>query len=192
MEIMVKRRFFIAAFAALLMVSCATSKKMAKNTDQVCVDSVAEMVAHVEDVAKIVDTTRNQHEQIIITEITFFSPDNTAGTTPPPEIIIDGTGKVTGGGKIKAIKQTTISKVKEEKGESKETAKTEINKDNATIHRQQEQAHVAKNKERKNPVMWSWVIAASIIAVLVLFLRFRTPIFTWLRKILTALRKILN
>ena len=180
---------FIAALAALLMVSCATSKKMAKDTEQVRVDSVAERVAHVEDVAKMVDTTRNEREQIIITEITFFSPDTTAGT-PPPKITIDGMGKVTGGGNIKAIKQTTISKVKEEKGESKETAKTEINKDNATIHRQQEQAHVAK--ERKNPVMWSWMIAASIIAVLVLFLRFRTPIFTWLRKILTALRKILN
>lgn len=180
---------FIAALAALLMVSCATSKKMAKDTEQVRVDSVAEKVAHVEDVAKMVDTTRNEREQIIITEITFFSPDTTAGT-PPPEITIDGTGKVTGGGNIKAIKQTTISKVKEEKGESKETAKTETNKDNATIHKQQEQTHVAK--ESKNPVMWSWVIAASIIAVLVLLLRFRTPIFTWLRNILTALRKILD
>lgn len=180
---------FIAALAALLMVSCATSKKMAKDTEQVRVDSVAERVAHVEDVAKMVDTTRNEREQIIITEITFFSPDTTAGT-PPPKITIDGTGKVTGGGNIKAIKQTTISKVKEEKGESKETAKTETNKDNATIHKQQEQTHVAK--ESKNPVMWSWVIAAPIIAVLVLLLRFRTPIFTWLRNILGALRKILE
>ena len=179
---------FIAALAALLMVSCATSKKMAKDTEQVRVDSVAERVAHVEDVAKMVDTTRNEREQIIITEITFFSPDTTAGT--PPKITIDGMGKVTGGGNIKAIKQTTISKVKEEKGESKETAKTETNKDNATIHKQQEQTHVAK--ESKNPVMWSWVIAASIIAVLVLLLRFRTPIFTWLRNILAALRKILE
>ena len=102
---------FIAALAALLMVSCATSKKMAKDTEQVRVDSVAERVAHVEDVAKMVDTTRNEREQIIITEITFFSPDTTAGT-PPPKITIDGTGKVTGGGNIKAIKQTTISKVK--------------------------------------------------------------------------------
>ena len=50
---------FIAALAALLMVSCATSKKMAKDTEQVRVDSVAERVAHVEDVAKMVDTTRN-------------------------------------------------------------------------------------------------------------------------------------
>ena len=176
---------FIAALAALLMVSCATSKKMAKDTEQVRVDSVAEKVAHVEDVAKMVDTTRNEREQIIITEITFFSPDTTAGT-PPPKITIDGTGS----GNIKAIKQTTISKVKEEKGESKETAKTETNKDNATIHKQQEQTHVAK--ESKNPVIWSYVIAASIIAVLVLLLRFRTPIFTWLRNILAALRKILE
>lgn len=174
----------IAALAALLMVSCATSKKMAKDTEQVRVDSVAERVAHVEDVAKMVDTTRNEREQIIITEITFFSPDTTA------QITIDGMGKVTGGGNIKAIKQTTISKVKEEKGESKETAKTETNKDNATIHKQQEQTHVAK--ESKNPVIWSYVIAASIIAVLVLFLRFRTPIFAWLRNILAALRKILE
>ena len=180
----------IAALAVLLMVmSCGTTKKMARETEKARVDSVAEKVARVEDVAKVVDTTRNESEQIIITEITFFSPDTTAGT-PPPEITIDGTGKVTGGGNIKAIKQTTISKVKEEKGESKETAKTETNKDNATIHKQQEQTHVAK--ESKNPVMWSWVIAASIIAVLVLLLRFRTPIFTWLRNILAALRKILD
>ena len=180
----------IAAMAVLLMVmSCGTTKKMAKETEKARVDSVAEKVAHVEDVAKMVDTTRNESEQIVITEITFFAPDTTAGT-PTPEIIIDGTGKVKGGGNIKAIKQTTISKVKEEKGESKETAKTETNKDNATIHKQQEQTHVAK--ESKNPVMWSWVIAASIIAVLVLLLRFRTPIFTWLRNILAALRKILE
>lgn len=180
----------IAALAVLLMVmSCGTTKKMARETEKARVDSVAEKVARVEDVAKVVDTTRNEREQIIITEITFFSPDTTAGT-PPPEITIDGTGKVTGGGNIKAIKQTTISKVKEEKGESKETAKTETNKNNATIHKQQEQTHVAK--ESKNPVIWSYVIAASIIAVLVLLLRFRTPIFTWLRNILAALRKILE
>lgn len=180
----------IAALAVLLMVmSCGTTKKMARETEKARVDSVAEKVARVEDVAKVVDTTRNESEQIIITEITFFAPDTTAGT-PTPEIIIDGMGKVKGGGNIKGIKQTTISKVKEQKGESKETAKTEIAKDNATIHKQQEQTHVAK--ESKNPVIWSYVIAASIIAVLVLLLRFRTPIFTWLRNILAALRKILD
>ena len=180
---------FIAALAALLMVSCATSKKMAKDTEQVRVDSVAEKVAHVEDVAKMVDTTRNESEQIVITEITFFAPDTTAGT-PTPEIIIDGTGKVKGGGNIKAIKQTTISKVKEQKGESKESAKTEITKDNATIHQQQEHEVVAK--ENDNRAMWAFIIAASIIATILLFLRFRTPIFNWLRKILAVLRKILN
>ena len=180
----------IAALAVLLMVmSCGTTKKMARETEKARVDSVAEKVARVEDVAKVVDTTRNESEQIIITEITFFAPDTTAGT-PTPEIIIDGMGKVKGGGNIKGIKQTTISKVKEQKGESKETAKTETNKNNATIHKQQEQTHVAK--ESKNPVIWSYVIAASIIAVLVLLLRFRTPIFTWLRNILAALRKILD
>ena len=180
---------FIAALAALLMVSCATSKKMAKDTEQVRVDSVAERVAHVEDVAKMVDTTRNESEQIVITEIPFFAPDTTAGT-PTPEIIIDGTGKVKGGGNIKAIKQTTISKVKEQKGESKESAKTEITKDNATIHKQQEHEVVAK--ENDNRAMWAFIIAASIIATILLFLRFRTPIFNWLRKILAVLRKILN
>ena len=180
---------FIAALAALLMVSCATSKKMAKDTEQVRVDSVAERVAHVEDVAKMVDTTRNEREQIVITEITFFAPDTTAGT-PTPEIIIDGTGKVKGGGNIKAIKQTTISKVKEQKGESKESAKTEITKDNATIHKQQEHEVVAK--ENDNRAMWAFIIAASIIATILLFLRFGTPIFNWLRKILAVLRKILN
>ena len=180
---------FIAALAALLMVSCATSKKMAKDTEQVRVDSVAERVAHVEDVAKMVDTTRNESEQIVITEITFFAPDTTAGT-PTPEIIIDGTGKVKGGGNIKAIKQTTISKVKEQKGESKESAKTEITKDNATIHKQQEHEVVAK--ENDNRAMWAFIIAASIIATILLFLRFRTPIFNWLRNILAALRKILE
>ena len=180
---------FIAALAALLMVSCATSKKMAKDTEQVRVDSVAERVAHVEDVAKMVDTTRNEREQIIITEITFFSPDTTA-ETPTPEIIIDGTGKVKGGGNIKAIKHTTISKVNEQKGESKESAKTEITKDNATIHKQQEHEVVAK--ENDNRAMWAFIIAASIIATILLFLRFRTPIFNWLRKILAVLRKILN
>lgn len=180
----------IAAMAVLLMVmSCGTTKKMAKETEKARVDSVAEKVAHVEDVAKMVDTTRNESEQIVITEITFFAPDTTAGT-PPPEITIDGMGKVTWGGNIKAIKQITISKVKEEKGESKETAKTETNKDNASIHKQQEQTYVAR--ESKKPVMWSCVIAASIIAVLVLLLRFRTPVFTCLRKILAALRKILE
>ena len=180
----------IAAMAVLLMVmSCGTTKKMAKETEKARVDSVAEKVAHVEDVAKMVDTTRNESEQIVITEITFFAPDTTAGT-PTPEIIIDGTGKVKGGGNIKAIKQTTISKVKEQKGESKESAKTEITKDNATIHKQQEHEVVAK--ENDNRAMWAFIITASIIATILLFLRFRTPIFNWLRKILAVLRKILN
>ena len=182
-------KFISYLILLIALASCRTIRNMESMSDKSNVDSVAASSARIEREQRAIDTTRTETGKVTITEITFFSPDTTAGT-PPPEIIIDGTGKVTGGGNIKAIKQTTISKVKEEKGESKETAKTETNKNNATIHKQQEQTHVAK--ESKNPVIWSYVIAASIIAVLVLFLRFRTPIFTWLRNILAALRKILD
>ena len=181
---------FIAVLAALLMVSCATSKKMAKDTEQVRVDSVTERVAHVEDVAKMVDTTKTESGESIITEIIFFG--DSARAPDLPELIIDKDGKMTikGGKGVKSIKQTAIRSNVVKNGKTTEKERNTTSKDKATVHKEKKHNEVAKTSRRSN--VWKWAIAASIVAVIVFFMRYRKPILAWLRKLLASMRKDLE
>ncbi len=175
---------------ALLIAACSISRKLKKNTDKVVADSVSENVSKVADACKVVDTTKTESGESIITEIIFFG--DSARAPDLPELIIDKDGKMTikGGMGVKSIKQTAIRSNVVKNGTTKEQEHHATTKDKATVHKEKIHNEVAKASRPSN--VWTWAIAASIVAVLVLFMRYRKPILAWLRKLLASMRKDLE
>lgn len=178
-------KFIALCLVALLIAACSTSRKLEKNTDKVVADSVSESISKVADVSKVVDTTKTESGESIITEIIFFG--DSAHAPDLPELIIDKDGKMTikGGKGVKRIKQTAIRSNVVKNGKTTEKERNTTTKDKANKHNE-----VAKTSRRSN--VWTWAIAASIVAVLVLFMRYRKPILAWLRKLLAYMRKDLE
>lgn len=174
----------------LLLFGCSTSRKLEKNTDKVVADSVSESVSKVADACKVVDTTKTETGESIITEIIFFG--DSARAPDLPELIIDKDGKMTikGGKGVKSIKQTAIRSNVVKNGTTTEQKHHATTKDKATVHKEKKHNEVVKASRRSN--VWTWAIAASIVAVLVLFMRYRKPILAWLRKLLASMRKDLK
>ena len=170
-------KFIALCLVALLIAACSTSRKLEKNTDKVVADSVSESISKVADVSKVVDTTKTESGESIITEIIFFG--DSARAPDLPEMIIDKDGKMTiKGGKVVKNGKTT------------EKERNTTTKDKATVHKDKKHNEVAKTSRRSN--VWTLAIAASIVAVLVLFMRYRKPILAWLRKLLASMRKDLE
>lgn len=176
--------------ATLLLFGCSTSRKLEKNTDKVVADSVSENISKVADACKVVDTTKTESRESIITEIIFFGDSVRAPDLP--ELIIDKDGKMTikGGKGVKSIKQTAIRSNVVKNGTTTEQEHHATTKDKATVHKEKKHNEVVKASRRSN--VWTWAIAASIVAVLVLFMRYRKPILAWLRKLLASMRKDLE
>lgn len=176
--------------AALLLFGCSTSRKLEKNTDKVVADSVSENISKLKDACKVVDTTKTESGESIITEIIFFG--DSARAPDLPELIIDNDGKMTikGGKGVKSIKQTAIRSNVMKNGKTTEQEHHATTKDKATVHKEKKHNEVVKASRRSN--VWTWAIAASIVAVLVLFMRYRKPILAWLRKLLASMRKDLE
>lgn len=173
--------------ATLLLFGCSTSRKLEKNTDKVVADSVSENISKVADACKVVDTTKTESGESIITEIIFFGDSVLAPDLP--ELIIDKDGKMTIKG-VKSIKQTAIRSNVVKNGTTTEQEHHATAKDKATVHKEKKHNEVVKASRRSN--VWTWAIAASIVAVLVLFMRYRKPILAWLRKLLASMRKDLE
>lgn len=183
-------KFIALSLVALLIAACSTSRKMEKNTYKVVADSVSESVSKIANACKVVDTTKTESGESIITEIIFFG--DSARAPDSPEMIIDKDGNMTikGGNGVKIIKRTAIRSNVVKNGTTSEEEHNATTKDKATVHNEKKHNEAAKASRRAE--IWKWAIAASISAVLVLFLRFRRPIFAFLRNILAALRKILK
>ena len=177
-------KFIALCLVALLIAACSTSRKLEKNTDKVVADSVSESIS------KVVDTTKTESGESIITEIIFFG--DSARAPDLPELIIDKDGKMTikGGKGVKSIKQTAIRSNVVKNGKTTEKERNTTTKDKATVHKEKKHNEVAKTSIRSN--VWTLAIAASIVAVLVLFMRYRKPILAWLRKLLASMRKDLE
>lgn len=182
-------KFIALCLVALLIAACSSSRKLEKNTDKVVADSVSESVSKVADACKVVDTTKTESGESIITEIIFFGDSARADL---PELIIDKDGKMTikGGKGVKSIKQTAIRSNVVKNGTTTEQEHHATTKDKATVHKEKKHNEVVKASRRSN--VWTWAIAASIVAVLVLFMRYRKPILAWLRKLLASMRKDLE
>ena len=183
-------KLILLAAALLLLLGCSSSRKLEKNTDKVVSDSVSENISKVADACKVVDTTKTESGESIITDIIFFG--DSARAPDLPELIIDKDGKMTikGGKGVKSIKQTAIRSNVVKNGTTTEQERHATTKDKATVHKEKKHNEVVKTSRRSN--VWTWAIAASIVAVLVLFMRYRKPILAWLRKLLASMRKDLE
>lgn len=182
-------KLILLSSVLLLLLGCSTSRKLEKNTDKVVADSVSESVSKVADACNVVDTTKTEAGETIITEIIFFGDSARAGF---PELIIDKDGKMTikGGTGVKSIKQTAIRSNVVKNGKTMEQERNTTTKDKATVHKEKKHNEVIKTSRRSN--VWTCAIVASIVAVLVLFMWYRKPILAWLRKLLASTRKDLE
>ena len=183
-------KFIALCLVALQIAACSTSRKLEKNTDKVVADSVSESISKVADACKVVDTTKTESGESIITEIIFFG--DSARAPDLPELMIDKDGKMTikGGKGVKSIKQTAIRSNVVKNGTTTEQEHHATTKDKATVHKEKKHNEVVRASRRSN--VWTWAIAASPVAVLVLFMRYRKPILVWLRKLLASMRKDLE
>lgn len=183
-------KYIALCLVALCLAACSTSRTLEKNTDKVVSDSVSESVSKVVDAYKVVDTTKTESGESIITEIIFFG--DSARAPDLPELIIDKDGKMTIKSRngVKSIKQTAIRSNMVKNGTTSEQEHHATTQDKATVHKQKKHNEVAKASRRSN--VWTWAIAASIVAVLVLFMRCRKPILAWLCKMLASMRKDLE
>lgn len=204
------KRVFLFFALALMLVSCASTRKVQEMTNAVSVDSVSVKETARHESEKVVDTTRTEHGKVVITEIIFdttpaaspatnkpdarASPDTVASdkpaparTTPPASVNIPGFGQVSGN--IKSIRQTVIESDNETKGESKESEKQEESKCNANVSVAEENNHRVE-EPAPDPKRWRYIFyIVAVGAVALLYLK-RVPILNWIKRILSGLRRI--
>lgn len=204
------KRVFFFIVLSLMLVSCASTRKIQESTATISVDSVSvqEMTKHESE--KVVDTTRTEHGKVIITEIIFdttpvvspatespdarASPDKVVNdapdnerTNPTASVEIGGFGKVSGN--IKAIRQTVIESDNETKGQSKESDKQEESKCNANVT-VAETTHERINEPAPDPKRWRYIFYIVAIGAVVLLYLKHVPILNWIKRVLAGLRRI--
>ena len=204
------KRVFFFIVVALMLASCASTRKVQETTTAMSVDSVSVKETTKQESEKVVDTTRTEHGKVVITEIIFdttpapspatdkpdarASPDKVASDKPAPEattpsasVNIPGFGQVSGN--IKSIRQTVIESDNETKGESKESRKQEETKCNANVSVAEENNHRVE-EPAPDPKRWRYFFYIVAIGAVVLLYLKRVPILNWIKRILSGLRRI--
>lgn len=202
------KRVFFFIVVALMLASCASTRKIQETTTSVSVDSVSVKETAKHESEKVVDTTRTEHGKVVITEIIFdttpapspatdpdtrASPDTSASDksattqTPAATVNIPGFGQVSGN--IKSIRQTVLESDNETKGESKESEKQEESKCNANVSVAEENNHRVE-QPAPDPKRWRYYFYLAAVGVVVLLYLKRVPIINWIKRILSGLRRI--
>lgn len=206
-----KRTFFFILLA-LMLASCASTRKIQEKTTAVVVETESINEASKTESEKVVDTTRTEHGKVVITEIIFDTtpvvspaedkPDaraspapesdkkvdkETKPTTPTASVNIPGIGQVSGN--IKSIRQTVIETDNQTKGESKESEKQEESKCNANVSVAEENNNRVETPA-PDPRRWQYIFYVVAVASVVLLYLKRVPILNWIKKILAGLRRI--
>lgn len=202
-----KRVFFFIALA-LMLASCASTRKVQEATTTVSVESASVQETTKQETETVVDTTRTEHGKVVITEIIFdttpnpaTSPDARASpdtvrdnpepaptrTPPTASVNIPGFGQVSGN--IKSIRQTVIESENKTNGESKESRKQEESKCNANVS-VAEETNNRVEQPAPDPKRWRYIFyIVAVGAVALLYLK-RVPILNWIKRILSGLRRI--
>lgn len=203
------KRVFFFIVVALMLASCASTRKIQETTASVSVDSTSVKETAKHESEKVVDTTRTEHGKVVITEIIFdttptaspatdnpdarASPDTSASDkpattqTPAATVNIPGFGQVSGN--IKSIRQTVLESDNETKGESKESEKQEESKCNANVSVAEENNHRVE-QPAPDPKRWRYYFYLAAVGVVVLLYLKRVPIINWIKRILSGLRRI--
>lgn len=173
------------------MLSCSSTRKSVQisSKDESFIQSNESQSAKLN---KVVDTTKTDNGKITFTEIEFYPPSG--DTITIPVVNVDGVNIVNvasiKNAAIKSIKQTIIETNVEQKGKSNESSETQGN---------QEQTMILSNEQElqesivpvSDPYKWRYIFGiVAILAIGLLYLK-RTPIFNWIRKILSNIRRII-
>lgn len=181
-------KFLSFIIIMIAFVSCRATRNVESNVNRCYVNSVAASSARIEREQRAIDTTRTETGKVTITEITFFAPDTATDTPPMADVRLPTFGNVKGA--IKDIKQTIIEKGVEQSGKSNESKESEETQENAELSKQQN--HIQKQEATKTSSFnWRWACIAVIALALVLYWK-KMPIVNWIKKILSAFRKILK
>lgn len=191
------KKVLFLLIAAFVLASCGTSRKVTKDVVEYALDSTENHVAKTETTDKVVDTTRTQTGEIIITEIEFFNngdvKTDSSGGNPDADTELDlpGIGKVKGS--VKSVKQTQIKKTDERKGESKETKKKDEKQDNANLVRTGKEEH-KDSTPVPDPYRWRYIafIVAVILAAIVLLYMKRQPFVRTIKNFIARIRGFLK
>ena len=187
-KVVIMGKFLSYLILLIALVSCRATRNMESQSDKSNVDSVAASSARIEREQRAIDTTRTETGKVTITEITFFAPDTATDTPPMADVRLPTFGNVKGA--IKGIKQTIIEKGVEQSGKSNESKESEETQENAELSKQQN--HIQKQEATKTSSFnWRWACIAVIALALVLYWK-KMPIVNWIKKILSAFRKILK
>ena len=202
------KRVFFFIVVALMLASCASTRKIQETTASVSVDSTSVKETANHESEKVVDTTRTEHGKVVITEIIFdttpapspatdpdarASPDTSASDkpattqTPAATVNIPGFGQVSGN--IKSIRQTVLESDNETKGKSKESERQEESIRNANVSVAEENNQRVE-QPAPDPKRWRYYFYLAAIGILVLLYLKRVPIINWIKRILSGLRRI--
>lgn len=191
------KKVLFLLIAAFVLASCGTSRKVTKDVVEYALDSTENHVTKTETTEKVIDTTRTQTGEIIITEIEFFNngdvKTDSSGGNPDADTELDlpGIGKVKGN--VKSVKQTQVKQTDERKGENKQTTASHEEKSNANVSRRDKVEH-KDSTPGKDPYRWryiAFIIAAIIAAAVLLYLK-RQPILRVVRNFIMQIRRFLK
>lgn len=165
----------ILSLIVIFLSSCVATKK---NVDMMNTSSsVRESLKSQEHKReKVFDTTKIESGKITITEIDFYTP------TKSDVGVINNAA-------IKSIKQTTIEKSSEQRGENKETSKSKIQQKEAVAIKNDKTSQT-RTSPAPDPYRWRYIFyIVTIVAVVLLYLK-RQPLLNWIKKLLSVIRRI--
>jgi hypothetical protein len=198
-----KRHVFMAALVILMMSGCGVSRRVVKQDHSESRDSTHVEAVKTDSKDIFIDTTKTESGKVTITEITFF-PDagkqsDTTANVPvendnnaPIELELPGGGKVKGKGSIQSVRQTVIETMTEEKGESRETEKSEESESHTSVAAAVNDSSQEKVTEAPKPNHLKYAFYILALAVVVLMYLKRVPILNFIKRILAGVRKIVS
>lgn len=182
----------------MLMVACASIKKSTQTIKETANVLAQVDESHSADTEKFIDTTKTESGKITITEIEFYPPN---ANEPPPGnkespkstsnvsgLSLPNVGTI-GNASIKSIKQTTIEKDSEKKGESKESSSITNVKNEATLTNTEKTAKV-ETSPAPDPYRWRYIFYTLLLGAIAFLYFKRIPVLNWIKTILSNIRRI--
>lgn len=180
------------------MAACASTKKSTQTIKETANVLAQVDESHSANTEKFVDTTKTENGKITITEIEFYPPKE---NEPPPGrkenlktannvsgLSLPNIGNI-GNASIKSIKQTTIEKDSENKGESKESSSIVNVKNEAALTNIKKTAKV-EISPAPDPYMWRYIFYILLLSTIVFLYFKRIPFINWIKTILSNIRRI--
>ena len=193
-------KHIIVFLLALILSACASSKKASYNNKvETSVDSSSVADNVVKRSFFDIDTSKFIKWGMTITEIEYFPPncnDTLASISDANAMQVQSKCNASASrnthpyvtiGSVKRWKQTTIGARMEKKGESKQAELSDSTKQ-ATNNRRNDKTTIKEQAKTKFNVNW-WIVSAIFATIFLLYLK-RVPIMNTIRKILTAIRRI--